>query len=127
MSTAAKAAPAAAVQADEPAPRISAAVLALAGKQASLWNFIDQVLVKYGPLGVMLCAVVFYVVKKDEVIEKKDALLMSQQSVLVDMTRSQAETMAKAAASQIDVARAVEENTRTMQRLVNVLEVQSRR
>lgn len=91
-------------------------------KQASLWNFIDQVLVKYGPLGVMLIVVIYYVVVKDQVIEKKDALLMDQQKAMVDMTKTQTEAISKASASQIDVARAVEDNTRTMQRLVGILE-----
>lgn len=98
----------------------------LSGRQASAWTFIDQVLVKYGPLGVMLCVVIYYIVVKDGIIEKKDALLMEQQKTMVEMTKDTTEALVKTSAAQIEVARSVDDNTKTMARLVNVLERQPR-
>lgn len=94
----------------------------LSGRQASIWQFVDQVFVKYGPLGVMLVFTVYYVLVKDKVIAQKDILLLDQQRAMVDLVRSQTEAMAKATLASQEVARSVDENTRTMQRLVIALE-----
>lgn len=93
-------------------------------KQVTMWTFIDQVLVKYGPLGVMLCLVIYYVVTKDQLIANKDALLMAQQQSMMEMTRTQTEALTKAGVSQVEVARSVDENTKAITRLVAQLERQ---
>lgn len=99
----------------------------LSGRQASVWSFIDQVLVKYGPLGLMLVVVCYYVLTKDSVIAEKDKLLMEQQKTMVAMTKDSTEALVKTSGAQIDLARSVDENTKTMARLVNLLERQPTR
>lgn len=99
----------------------------LSGKQASIWTFIDQILVKYGPLGVMLVVVIYYIVVKDDIIEKKDALLMEQQKTMVAMTKDSTEALVKASQAQLELSRSIDDNTKTMTRLVAALERQPTR
>lgn len=95
----------------------------LSTTQLRWWNFIDQIFVKYGPLGVMLVAVVYYVVVKDKLIEKKDQLIFEQQSTMLQITKSSTEALVKSANSQTDLARSIDDNTKTMSRLVYILDL----
>lgn len=87
----------------------------LSGQQASIWWFIDQVMVKYGPIGLMLIAASWYIVTKDKVIDKKDELFVRQQDAFVELAKSSTQALVESTAAQ-------KEFTYAIQKLTNVLE-----
>lgn len=98
----------------------------LSGRQANLWTFVDQLLVKYGPLSVMLIGVCYYIVIKDDKIAEKDRQIMEQQKVMLEITKASTDALVRTSGAQIELARSVDANTQTMTRLVALLERQAR-
>jgi hypothetical protein len=98
----------------------------LTEKQLSMWTFIDQVMVKYGPLGLMLGATLYYIVTKDGVIAEKDKLLLEQQKSMLAITQSSTEALIKTSSSSERLSQSVDQNTSAMNRLVMIMERQGK-
>jgi hypothetical protein len=96
----------------------------LTGQQATMWKFVDQLLVKYGPLALMLLATCYYIVTKDDVIEKKDAQILKQQETMLEVTKASTDSLVRTSTAQVELARSVDDNTKTMARLVTLMERQ---
>lgn len=87
----------------------------LTPKQVTVTGFVDLLLKTYGPLGAFLGVSLYYIVTKDALIAEKDKQIAKQQDTIVVMATEQTKNLG-------EVARSIDKNTDSVQRLIAVME-----